>query len=69
LCQDGLDNDNATGIDFDGGASLNHGVPLDVKDPQCTYAWQNRERSACGLGFEVVLLAPLLARLVRKRRM
>ena len=59
-------NDGATGIDFDGGASVHGGVPLDVKDPQCSYAWQNKERSGCGLGFELVLLAPLLARLRRR---
>jgi hypothetical protein len=66
-CQDGLNNDFQTGIDFDGGASVNGGVPLDVRDPQCTYGWQNKERSGCGLGFEIVLIAPLLARLTRKR--
>jgi hypothetical protein len=36
-------------------------------DPQCSYAWQNKERSGSGLGFELVLLAPLAARLRRKR--
>jgi len=60
-CQDGLDNDGRTGIDFDGGASLNGGVPIAVKDPQCNTAWRGSEAaSACGLGFELALLAPLL---------
>ena len=62
-CQDGVDNDGATGIDFDGGASRNGGVPLAVRDPQCAYAWQPKERAGCGLGFELALLAPLLVRL------
>jgi N,N-dimethylformamidase beta subunit-like, C-terminal len=69
-CQDGIDNDHEQGIDFDGGASLNGGVPLDVPDPQCGAAWKNSEwpPPACGLGFELVLLAPLLARLRRNGR-
>lgn len=65
-CQDGLNNDGATGIDFDGGASRNGGVPLAVADPQCVAPWQTKERAGCGLGFELALLAPLLARLRRR---
>ena len=70
-CQDGLDNDGQPGLDFDGGASRNGGVPLSTPDPQCTAAWTNSEigkPSACGLGFEIVLLTPLLAALARRRR-
>jgi hypothetical protein len=67
-CQDGVDNDGATGMDFDGGASRNGGVPLAVRDPQCSYAWQARERAGCGLGFELALLVPALARLRRAAR-
>jgi hypothetical protein len=60
-CQDGLNNDNQPGIDFDGGASVNGGVPLDVPDPQCTSAWKNREAAAaCGLGAELAALLPTL---------
>ncbi len=80
-CQDGLDNDGATGIDFDGGASLdldqdgfvdaqfNPATPaVGAADPQCVGApWKNRERAGtCGLGFELVLLAPLLFRRTRR---
>jgi hypothetical protein len=65
-CQDGLNNDHAAGIDFDGGASLNGGVPLSTADPQCVgRPWRNTEAAAtgCGLGFEVALaLLPLAAR-------
>jgi hypothetical protein len=81
-CQDGRDNDLASGIDFDGGASLdldgdgfidsrfNPATPaVGAADPQCVgMPWSNKERSGCGLGFELVLLAPLLARFTRSRR-
>jgi hypothetical protein len=81
-CQDGLDNDGASGIDFDGGASLdldddgfideqfNPGTPaVGTADPQCAYAWGAKERPpACGIGFELVLLAPMLTGLARRRR-
>jgi hypothetical protein len=82
--QDGLNNDNLTGIDFDGGDSLDitprDGL-IDVEfnpdtpevgdaDPECVgRPSKNRERTGgCGLGFEVVFLAPLLGRLAGKRR-
>jgi hypothetical protein len=65
-CQDGLNNDGQIGIDFDGGASLNGGIPVDVPDPQCNAAWKNKESaSSCGLGFE---LAPILLTLAALRR-
>ncbi len=65
-CQDGLDNDGDGGVDFDGGASLNGGVPLDDPDATCGgLAWKNKEKVGCGLGFE---LAPLLAALWLRRR-
>ncbi len=71
-CQDGLDNDGQVGIDFDGGASVNGGVPLDVPDPQCTSAGKDREAaprgSGCGIGPELLLLAPLVALRRRRRR-
>lgn len=80
-CQDGLNNDFHLGIDFDGGAShdLDHDGRVDAQfnlaiplvgtpDPQCTAGWMNKEKlGGCGLGFELVFLAPLLARL-RSRR-
>jgi hypothetical protein len=81
-CQDGRDNDAAPGIDFDGGASLdldddgfvdeefNPSTPaVGAADPQCWAPWRARERlGACGLGFELMLLAPLLSTLRRRRR-
>ena len=70
-CQDGIDNDGRTGIDFDGGASLNSGVPLDVADPQCSgQPWRDKEAAAtrCGLGFEVVLLLVFLLPVLGQRR-
>jgi hypothetical protein len=69
-CQDGINNDYSPGIDFDGGASLNGGVPISTPDRQCVgMPWRNSEAvgAGCGLGFELVFLAPLLARLTRRR--
>jgi hypothetical protein len=61
-CDDGIDNDGDGGIDWDGGAG---GTP----DAQCTAAWRGTEKTAaCGLGFELIALAPLLARMGRRRR-
>jgi len=55
-CDDGKDNDGDGWIDLD--------------DVDCTYAWQIRETKppTCGIGFELVLLAPLLARRGRRVR-
>jgi hypothetical protein len=44
-CQDGIDTDGDGAIDFDGGASLNGGVPIAAPDPQCEGApWRYVER-------------------------
>jgi hypothetical protein len=59
-CDDGIDNDGDGKIDWDGGAN---GEPM---DPRCTVGWRRSER-ACGIGFELVFLAPVLARLRRLR--
>ena len=67
-CQNGLDDDARDGVDFDGGASVNGGVPIADPDPKCFgVAAYHGERIGCGLGFEI---APLLValQLVRKRR-
>jgi hypothetical protein len=66
-CQDGSNNDLQAGIDFDGGASANGGVPLAQPDPHCNVAWRDTEVGSCGFGFE---LAPLLVllHLLRRRR-
>ena len=66
-CQDGLDNDGDGGIDFDGGASRNGGVPLAQADTRCTAAWVAAEmRLGCGLGAEILPLGAWLA--ARRRR-
>ncbi|HEY8494520.1 MAG TPA: SUMF1/EgtB/PvdO family nonheme iron enzyme [Myxococcota bacterium] len=81
-CQDGLDNDGQPGIDFDGGASLdldgdgfvdaafNPQMPaVGAPDPECAgQPSRNSERGSCGLGAELALLLPLLARPRRGRR-
>jgi hypothetical protein len=63
-CDDGLDNDGDGKIDWDGGPAAG------TADPQCTSAWRNIEAPvhACGVGFELAALVPLLARLRRLRR-
>jgi len=80
-CQDGLNNDNQLGIDFDGGASLdldhngfidaafNPATPaIGAADAQCMgQGWRVAEKIGCGLGFELVLLVPLLGPLARRR--
>ena len=71
-CQNGLNDDNMLGTDFDGGVSvLGEGNgDLDGADPQCGKPWINREKKGrCGLGFEVALaLLPLMAARRHRRR-
>jgi hypothetical protein len=72
-CQDGVDNDPGqdTRIDWDGGASAGVLPALQtLPDPECTgRPWKNLEaRVGCGLGFELVGLAPLFALLRRRAR-
>jgi hypothetical protein len=78
-----LDNDGKPGIDFDGGASLDLDEdgfidpafnpatpPVGSADPQCFQSWRNKEKAgSCGLGFELVLLAALRARGIRRPRL
>jgi hypothetical protein len=57
-CDDGVDNDGDGAVDWDGGPL--GGVP----DPSCNgHGWKNEDGSACGLGFELAVLLPLLGRL------
>jgi hypothetical protein len=67
-CQDGINNDFQSGIDFDGGVSI-WGLAVDEADPECIgRPWQDFERrSFCGLGFEVALLLPGVMGLRRRR--
>jgi hypothetical protein len=61
-CDNDLDDDGDGRIDWDGGSD--GGTP----DPQCdNKPWRKKESSGCGLGFELALLLPLLARLRRRR--
>ena len=67
-CQNGIDDDGQNGLDFDGGASVNGGVPIGPPDPSCGgLPYVGGEPGGCGLGFE---LAPLIAglQLLRRRR-
>jgi hypothetical protein len=63
-CDDDVDNDGDGKIDFDGGPG--GGAP----DPNCSSAWDNRERvhqtTGCGIGPELVLLLPLVYWLKRR---
>ena len=60
-CSDGLDNDGDGKRDWDGAG-------VGAADPECYYPYGVTERPrACGLGFELVLLAPLALRLRRLR--
>lgn len=61
-CSDGIDNDGDGRIDWDGGPG--GGLP----DTVCVAAWVKSESPTCGLGFELALLLPLLARLRFRRR-
>jgi hypothetical protein len=67
ICQDGIDNDGHPGIDFDGGAAANGGVPLAAPDPQCRTPWA-REGAGCGLGAEMTLILVAAERLANRSR-
>ena len=61
-CDDGIDNDGDGLIDWDGGPG---GGAL---DPQCAgKPFSDKEDASCGVGAELLLLAPLYARLRRQR--
>jgi hypothetical protein len=66
-----VNNDGQPGIDFDGGASVNGGVPIDVADPECNQPWKDWEAVkpvlhlegwGCGIGPELALLSRLRRR-------
>ena len=70
-CQDGLHNDGDGKMDYDGGRSI-YGTAQTGADPQCVgRPWKNQEKEGgvCGLGFELVLLLPVLSWLHRRRRL
>ncbi len=71
-CQDGRDNDGQLGIDFDGGAAANAGVPLAAADPDCAEPTSGSEwpagGSGCGLGPELAVAMALLLGLRRRAR-
>jgi len=67
-CQNGRDDDADGRIDYDGGASLNGGIPLAPPDPACRSAWIETEVSSCGLGAELVVALALASRLRRRVR-
>jgi len=68
VCQDGLDNDKMVGTDFDGGLSVLGASFVDPqgKDPQCLQPW-GLEKKVCGIGPELILIAPLLIATRRRR--
>jgi cysteine-rich repeat protein len=72
----GIDFDGGDSLDIDPRDGLidaqfnpaNPPQPVGAADPQCANKpWRTKERSGCGLGFEIALIAPLLARSARKR--
>jgi hypothetical protein len=68
-CQNGLDDDGDNGIDFDGGAAANGGVPLAAPDPDCRNPRLDLETSSgCGLGAELAGLLYALGRLRSRPR-
>ena len=66
-CSDGLDDDGDGQIDFDGGASANHGTALAARDTGCTTLQANRESGNCGLGAELVFVLWALRRIDSRR--
>jgi PKD repeat protein len=63
-CDDDLDNDGDGKIDWDGGSGGGPPDPECKGDPRRT----SERASACGLGFELTALVPLLAAARRRRR-
>ena len=62
-CDNGLDDDGDGKIDWKGGPGG------EAPDENCfDKPWAKTERRTCGLGAELVLILPLLARLRRRRR-
>jgi hypothetical protein len=51
-CSDGVDNDGDGFIDFDGGASMNGGVPIGLPDPGCANAAGTTESPPCQDGVD-----------------
>jgi len=51
-CSDGIDNDGDGYVDFDGGASMNGGVPIGLPDPGCANAAGTTESPECQDGFD-----------------
>ena len=51
-CADGWDNDGDGFLDFDGGASVNGGVPLGLPDPGCKNAMSVTESPQCQNGID-----------------
>jgi len=51
-CSDGRDNDGDGKIDFDGGASANHGVALGPPDPGCPFSEATTEKPQCDDGID-----------------
>jgi hypothetical protein len=65
-CQNGLDDDGDSGIDWDGGAAFHGGVAVAEPDERCAGDPERQEAASCGLGSELALLLPILASLRRR---
>jgi hypothetical protein len=59
-CQNGLDDDGDGMTDYDGGLSVNGSVDPDGPDPECVGLPGGLKEKPCGLGAELLLLAPLM---------